>query len=461
MLISYFLTLLVIWNISNVQMVKLKSEKHQGDEIKKLIDCKICQEMFQYEFNYEKLLKDDSKINFIKSFFGEISETDFNLREYFSKDNLDFVSKEISMQYFFKGEDSLFSSEENLEKFKNCKSFKTAEATENRNLNNQCEVMKLKICENVLSFEADVCVNFHKKISLLKNKTEKSGKLIKDNSSFSAEDASNNFLKSQKTSELEIKLNQTEKDKDKDSGNAVIIRNLKEKQKVKSIISLNKDKNINGVGSSSNASSDNNSISSFIANKENIVDDYESLKKKFSNFNKNLNLNKKEDFNINNYNKDNINEKTYNAIKESVEKLIEMKPKNEQQDERLNFRSKQNNKFISVDFNGSKQDAITEENDAFAEKDFNKLLMRNNLRKSKKYFKIDDNRIDNNAKSQEDFYKEMLFKVLSKDSNANKGFLGKDFISAKGLNAASESSKQRFFGASENSGNNFLKNKGN
>ena len=60
------------------------------------------------------------------------------------------------------------------------------------------------------------------------------------------------------------------------------------------------------------------------------------------------------------------------------------KPKlNKDHNEYLNLRSKQNNKFISLDFNRIKQEAKNQENEAFADKDLNRLLMRNNLRKSK------------------------------------------------------------------------------
>jgi len=177
--ISYFLALLFIWNINAVQKSKINSEIRHSDEIKKLVDCKICQEMFEYEFNYEKLLKDDFKINFIKTFFSEIRVEDFNLNDYFSKDNLDFVSKEISMQYFFKGEDTQFSSEESLEKFKNCKNIKSGDGKI------PCDILKLRLCENVLSVESDVCVNLNEKLLLFKNR--------KDNQIIEKEEKNNNI----------------------------------------------------------------------------------------------------------------------------------------------------------------------------------------------------------------------------------------------------------------------------
>lgn len=373
MLISYFLALLIIWNISNVQMVKLKNEKHQSDEIKKLIDCKICQEMFQYEFNYEKLLKDDSKISLIKSFFGEISEKDFSLRDYFSKDNLDFISKEISMQYFFKGEDSLFSSDEHLEKFKNCKSLKTSDTTESANSdynnfshkNNQCDVMKLKICENVLSFEADVCVGFHNKLMLLKSKW-KGGILNnnhnKDMSAFSGGTGGSGL-------DLKSKL-----EKERSSGNAVLKNINKAKEQGKNSIDntdgVNRDAILENKFKDSIAS--DNTSSSFIT-KENIIENFELLNKKPS-FDKDTGTNKKND----NYNSD-------ANIEDSFKKYMDLKARKEQDENRLknlndlNYRSKQINKFISLGFNGIKQDTmITQENEAFAEKSLKKLLMQQN-----------------------------------------------------------------------------------
>jgi hypothetical protein len=357
MLISYFLALLVIWNISNVQMVKLKSEKNQSDEIKKQIDCKICQEMFQYEFNYEKLLKDGSKISLIKSFFEEIKETEFNLKEYLSKDNLDFVSKEISMQYFFKGEDSLFSSEEQMEKFKSCKTIKTAEAIENGSLklSSQCEIMKLKICENVLSIEADFCVNFHKKIPLFKSTNKNKFSQNKDNSAFS-DDNSNDLIKIQKSNENEI-INKNEKQKLNDADNS----------KAKMVIEKNAKDNHNEIQST--ILNEYNLNSSFIAN--NNIDDFERLKNS---------LNGKID---NNKNQDK------NGIQETLKKLMELKGKTEPVEIAIyaskgkNLRSKQINKFISLDFNGLKQDAITQEEDALLDKYLNKFLHQENSIKSK------------------------------------------------------------------------------
>ena len=53
----------------------------------------------------------------------------------------------------------------------------------------------------------------------------------------------------------------------------------------------------------------------------------------------------------------------------------------------------------------------------------------------------------------------MLKKMLSNGSNSRKGFSGNDFFPVKGLNFPSES-KQRFFEAQENPGNDFSKNIG-
>lgn len=342
-------------------MVKLKSDKHQSEEIKKLIDCKICQEMFQYEFNYENLLKDDSKLKFIKSFFEEISETDFNLKDYMSKDNLDFVTKEISMQYFFKGEDSLFASEEQMEKFKNCKNFKNVENTENKSLtNNQCEIMKLKVCENVLNIEDGFCVNFNKKILLIKNKASNIPLIESKDHTAIAYDSSNDLLTAKNLKELDlVKKNNKEKFND--------LKNSKENKEDKS----NQNDNYKRDNSYNQnvLLNDNNINSSFIAN-ENIDA-----------------LNKAN--NIINSNKIYKQDKNDFEMEESFRKLIELKNAEEQQILPINalntnnLRSKQINKFISLGFNRDKQDKKPEKQLTSLEQDFDSLLLKNNIIKSK------------------------------------------------------------------------------
>lgn len=66
--------------------------------------------MFEVEFNYEKLLKDDNRMKIIKNYFvfsEENNNDKFN--QIFSRENLEFIMKEVSMQYFFKGSDGQYN----------------------------------------------------------------------------------------------------------------------------------------------------------------------------------------------------------------------------------------------------------------------------------------------------------------------------------------------------------------
>jgi hypothetical protein len=122
----------------------------------KLIQCKLCQEMFKFNFNFDEMLK-SKQIENIKKVFDSLQVHPDELKGYFSKDNMDFVLKEISMQYFFKGGDSLPDESQNL-KLKNCKE---------KNSSDECENIKLQICQKVLSFEEGICVNMKKHLKNL------------------------------------------------------------------------------------------------------------------------------------------------------------------------------------------------------------------------------------------------------------------------------------------------------
>ena len=142
----------------------------------KLIQCKLCQEMFNFNFNFDEMLK-SKKIENIKKVFDSLQEEPDELKGYFSKDNLEFVLKEISMQYFFKGGDSLFDSEDNNSSLKNCK--------DSDSPNEKCDLNKLKICEKVLTFELGMCsdLKIHLKNMMInhsnkKNQAVQSNKLI-------------------------------------------------------------------------------------------------------------------------------------------------------------------------------------------------------------------------------------------------------------------------------------------
>jgi hypothetical protein len=157
MLGYFFLIIILIFQINNISTVKLtkdvlipnkdKENNHNIDKYK-LIQCKLCQEMFEFNFNFEDLLK-SGKVNTIHKAFEILEKNKEELNGYFSKDNLEFVTQEISMQYFLKGIESQF---EEVMKGKDCKAKKVGKDEE-------CDKTKLEICENVLSYEKGLCVD--------------------------------------------------------------------------------------------------------------------------------------------------------------------------------------------------------------------------------------------------------------------------------------------------------------
>jgi hypothetical protein len=111
-------------------------------DVQKAAQCLICVEMFQKGFNYDEFMKDSAIIDKIKSrlsFYDQVS-----LGSSLSKDNLEFVTKEISMQYFFKGAESQFD-EKTTNQVKSCGQ-------------DNCEQLKLGLCENILSLEVGTCM---------------------------------------------------------------------------------------------------------------------------------------------------------------------------------------------------------------------------------------------------------------------------------------------------------------
>jgi hypothetical protein len=72
-----------------------------------IFKCKLCIEMIDFDFNYDQLMNNEDKIRSMKNnFLNEIGLEEKKVSEQFSKDNLEFLTKEISMQYFFKGSES-------------------------------------------------------------------------------------------------------------------------------------------------------------------------------------------------------------------------------------------------------------------------------------------------------------------------------------------------------------------
>jgi hypothetical protein len=165
------------------------SQQNVIPDKQKLIQCKLCEEMFDFNFNYEEILK-SKKIDSIRRAFGALqsSKDDFSISNYFSKDNMEFVTKEISMQYFFKGADSLIDEVDSL-KFKECKNNKTSNTA-------ICQKLKLGVCEKVLNYEDGVCVNLQnhlKSIIAQMNNLRGRGKKDKEITSDTPEQLSNSI----------------------------------------------------------------------------------------------------------------------------------------------------------------------------------------------------------------------------------------------------------------------------
>lgn len=186
LILSYLIALMLFGGIINYKTTDKNNQNLSDDSIKKNLNCKICQEMFEVEFNYEKLLKDDTKLNQIKTelinFWQSQGQklSDINPKKYFFKENLESISKEISMEYFFKGEESQFSNEENnMEKFKNCKNTKVGN-------DKICDELKLRLCENILSYENGVCLNLRKKRNMQKDNSQSINEIKPEGSDNSA-----------------------------------------------------------------------------------------------------------------------------------------------------------------------------------------------------------------------------------------------------------------------------------
>ena len=154
-------------NISNTKVEKTK-----------LIQCKLCQDMFDFNFNFEDMLK-GKKIDRIKRAFDPLKENEEDLKGYFTKDNMEFILKEISMQYFFKGADSGLDEGLSL-KLKECKSKSAVNyySDSSIKLAKECEHIKLGQCEKILNFEEGICLDFNSHIkNIMKNITNKKNNL--------------------------------------------------------------------------------------------------------------------------------------------------------------------------------------------------------------------------------------------------------------------------------------------
>jgi hypothetical protein len=110
-------------------------------DVQKEVQCLICEEMFSKGFNFDEFMKDTQVIEKMK---GRLPGADpLVVYSSLSKDNLEFIAKEVSMQYFFKGAESQFD-EKTMSQVKGC-------------TGQECEKLKLGLCENILSLEKGLC----------------------------------------------------------------------------------------------------------------------------------------------------------------------------------------------------------------------------------------------------------------------------------------------------------------
>jgi len=112
----------------------LESQMNELDS-QKLVQCKICEKMFELDFNYDKLLHNNNFILDIRNYFTKVIPEE-KIESIFKNENLEFLMKEVSMQYFFKGGDSQFSF---INKSKT----------------------KMSICEEILGYDS-LCTNLDK-----------------------------------------------------------------------------------------------------------------------------------------------------------------------------------------------------------------------------------------------------------------------------------------------------------
>jgi hypothetical protein len=124
-----------------IQVSLSKDMMSTVQEIPKKLECEVCSEMFKYDFDFDKFLKDQSAV---ESFSNQGS---------FSKKEIEIAAKEVSMQYFFKGGESQFESYTGLPA---CKNMKIKE--------DNCRKLLMKLCDSILSYEPKTC-KYHAQVA--------------------------------------------------------------------------------------------------------------------------------------------------------------------------------------------------------------------------------------------------------------------------------------------------------
>ena len=157
LVVNFFLMIFFVelLDISMIQAAKITIDNTNKS---KYIQCKVCQYSFNFNFNYDKLLEDTNTINSIKKFFVNTIDND-ELESLFRKENIENISKEVSMQFFFKGSENQFIGQ-NLIDYSDCK--------ENKKEKSFCDDLKLRLCDEILGSEK-MCINIRPSISRIDN----------------------------------------------------------------------------------------------------------------------------------------------------------------------------------------------------------------------------------------------------------------------------------------------------
>lgn len=147
--------ILVLFNIVQFQMfhMLLGIKLDQNRSFNDLLQCRICMDLYTYDYNYEEYIKSDKTLVNLQIFMSE----NFNQSklDFIDKSKLELFSRETSMKYFFN------SGEENLElKNSNCKEKEINNVIlrkESVGLFEDCEIKLSNNCEKILSKQKDFC----------------------------------------------------------------------------------------------------------------------------------------------------------------------------------------------------------------------------------------------------------------------------------------------------------------
>lgn len=166
----------------------LGDKKSDNDpEIQNKVQCKICEYMFEVDFNYDKLLSNKKQVEDIKTFFKPFLSKEKAV-QMFSNENLEFLMKEVSMQYFFKGADGQFNSKNKS---------------------------KLEKCEEILGY-TNICVSLGTPIFPILNQYKSKDEQLKD-SEKKNEETLGVIYKSENSNDIPklLSLNKVKKDNEK------------------------------------------------------------------------------------------------------------------------------------------------------------------------------------------------------------------------------------------------------